>query len=893
MEVGQVRQINIDNEMQTAYLSYAMSVIVARALPDARDGLKPVQRRILYAMHDLGIRADSPYKKSARIVGEVLGKYHPHGDVSVYEAMARLAQTFSMRYLVVDGQGNFGSIDGDAPAAMRYTEARLAPLAMDLLADIEKETVDFGSNFDDTLTEPGVLPAAVPNLLVNGASGIAVGMATSVPPHNLGEVVDALVFMLDRWTKLDDVTVNELMRYVKGPDFPTGGIILRAKDESEGLAAAYGTGRGRILVQARAHVEDMGRGKSRIIVTELPYQTNKSALIERIADLARDGSLEGLTDLRDESDRQGMRIVIELKNTADPGQVLRDLYKRTPMQGTFSIINLALVNGEPRTLTLKQTLRVFLDHRLEVVRRRSEFDLARARDRAHILEGLLTALKFLDEVIKIIRAARDTDEARAKLIKRFKFSDAQTTAILDMPLRRLAALERKKIEDEYKEKQAIIKHLEGLLASPKKLRDLIAEELFAIKQKYADKRRTQIAQAGSTSAPALTAADLAPQHDVWVTVMPNGLVSRTPGGKLPKLGATETPVATISANTRDLLYLITLKGRAATAPVYALPEKEDPTDGTPWSSISGLDPNARVVAVVAISPDVARRAAEAKAAGGDGEDAAATPGSAYLLLGTANGMVKKTAVADLPGVSSQVYNVINVAEDDSVIGARLTTGTEEILLVTALGRAIRFKEEEVRAMGLAAAGVMGIKPGERDDKVIGLETVPPKSEVFLITDAGMGKRTPEKEYPTQGRYGVGVTAAGLAGKQRLAGLTVGTPDDKLTIITSRGGAKPVKLDAAGRRGRAARGSTIVKLKDGDAVQRVVAMRPQFVLPEEATPPAKAKPSAGGASNGNKPPAAKAEKNGKAPKGKAPKPAAKSGRKKAKPAGRKQLGFNLK
>ncbi|MCC7358964.1 MAG: DNA gyrase subunit A [Anaerolineales bacterium] len=881
MEVGQVRQINIDNEMQTAYLSYAMSVIVARALPDARDGLKPVQRRILYALHDLGIRADSPYKKSARIVGEVLGKYHPHGDVSVYEAMARLAQDFSMRYLVVDGQGNFGSIDGDAPAAMRYTEARLAPLAMDLLADIEKDTVSFAANFDDTLTEPGVLPAAVPNLLVNGASGIAVGMATSVPPHNLGEVIDALVFMLDRWTKLDDVTVNELMRYVKGPDFPTGGIILRAKQESEGLAAAYGTGRGRILVQARAHVEDMGRGKSRIIVTELPYQTNKSALIERIADLARDGTLEGLADLRDESDRQGMRIVIELKNTADPAQVLRDLYKRTPMQGTFSIINLALVNGEPRLLTLKQALRVFLDHRLEVVRRRSEFDLARARERAHLLEGLLTALQHLDEVIKLIRAARDTDEARAKLIKRFKFSDAQTTAILDMPLRRLAALERKKIEDEYKEKQALIRHLAALLASPKKLRDLIAAELFAIKQKYADKRRTQIVQAGAADTPALTAADLAPQQDVWVTVLPNGLVSRTPGGRQPKLAATEAPVATLAANTRDLLYLITLKGRAATAPVYALPEKEDPTDGAPWSSVSGLDPNARVVAVVAVSPDVARRAAEAKAAAGDGDEAAAAPGSAYLLLGTANGMVKKTAVADLPGVSSQVYTVINVAEDDNVIGARLTTGADDLLLVTALGRAIRFKEEEVRAMGLAAAGVMGIKPGEHADKVIGLETVPPKSEVFLITDAGLGKRTAEKEYPTQGRYGVGVTAAGLAGKQRLVGLAVGGPEDKLTILTSRGGAKAVKLEAAGRRGRAARGSTILKLKPGDAVQRVVAMRPPFELPEAETPPAKAKPGR------------KAERNGQAPKGQAPQAASRSSRKKPKAAGRKQLGFNLK
>jgi len=846
MEVGLIRQINIDSEMQTAYLSYAMSVIVARALPDARDGLKPVQRRILYAMHDMGLRAGSPYKKSARIVGEVLGKYHPHGDASVYEAMARMAQDFSMRYLLVDGQGNFGSVDGDAPAAMRYTEARLAPMALDLMADIEKETVDFGPNFDDTLTEPTVLPAAVPNLLVNGASGIAVGMATSVPPHNLGEVVDALIYMLDRWTKLDDVSVDELMRFVKGPDFPTGGIILRAADETEGLAAAYATGRGRITVQARAHVEDMGRGKSRIIVTELPYQTNKAALIERIADLARDGSLEGLADLRDESDRQGMRVVIELKNTADPGQVIRQLYKRTPMQGTFSIINLALVNGEPRTLTLKQTLRVFLDHRQEVVRRRSEFDLARARERAHILEGLLIALKFLDEVIKIIRAAHDTDEARARLMRRFKLSQPQTDAILDMPLKRLAALERRKIEDEYKEKVALIKQLEALLASPKKLRELIAVELRQIREKYADKRRTQITDAGQADAPALTAADLAPQHDVWVTVLASGLLSRSPAGKLPKLAAGDIPLATVAANTRDLLYLITLKGRAASVPVYALPEKEEASDGTPWSSVSSLDTSARVVAVVAVNPDVVRRATEAAEAAkaADGDSQAPPMEAAYLLIGTAGGYVKKTSVADLPGVTSQVFNAINVGEDDAVIGARLTDGSEEILLVTALGRAIRFKEDEVRAMGLAAAGVMGIKPGEHDDRVIGLDVARPKAEVFLITDQGMGKRTPVKEFPTQGRYGVGVAAATLAGKQRLAGMYVGDPADRLTAITSKGG-KALKVEAAGRRGRAARGSTILKLRDGETVQRLVPMMAQFSLPEP--PPARV---VKGAANGN-------------------------------------------
>ncbi|MGH2520967.1 MAG: DNA gyrase subunit A [Anaerolineales bacterium] len=848
MEVGLIRRINIDNEMQTAYLSYAMSVIVARALPDARDGLKPVQRRILYAMHDMGLRPDGAYKKSARIVGEVLGKYHPHGDASVYEAMARMAQDFSMRYLLVDGQGNFGSVDGDAPAAMRYTEARLTPMAMDLMADIEKDTVAFSANFDDTLTEPTVLPAAVPNLLVNGASGIAVGMATSVPPHNLGEICDALIFMLDRWTRLDDVTVDDLMRHVKGPDFPTGGVILRSKDETEGLSAAYGSGRGRITVQAKAHVEEMGRGRSRLIISELPYQINKAALIERIADLARDGTLEGLADLRDESDRQGMRIVIELQKTAEPERVIRELFKRTPMQGTFSIINLALVNGEPRLLTLKQTLRVFLDHRLEVVRRRSEFDLARAKERAHILEGLLTALKFLDEVIKIIRGSRETDEARAKLIKRFKLSELQANAILDMPLKRLAALERKKIEDEYKEKQQLIKYLEGLLASPKKMREVIQEELRKIKQTYADPRRTQIVDASQAERHALTAADLVPDQPVWVTVTQSGLVSRTLNEKQPKLSGEAAPIALLSASTRDMLYLITLKGRAATLPVYSLPEKEDPTDGSPWASLSALDTNARVVAAIAVSSEMVKRAQVAREfenGASDGETQTANSNSVYLFLSTSGGMVKKTSVADLPGPSSQAYNVMNVAEEDVLVGARLTTGADEILLVTSGGRAIRFKEEEVRAMGLGAAGVMGIKPGERDDRVIGLDVAAPaatpKAEVFLITDAGMGKRTPLKEFPTQGRYGVGVTAASLSGRQKLAGMAMGSPDDRLFVVTSKGGAKAIKFDAAGRRGRAARGASVLKLKEGETVVRVVPALEQLVLPEQEPEPAKAAP----------------------------------------------------
>ena len=463
MEIGLTRKVDIDQEMQQSYLDYAMSVIVARALPDARDGLKPVQRRILYAMYDMGLRTESAYKKSARIVGEVLGKYHPHGDSAVYEAMARMAQPFSMRGLLVDGQGNFGSVDGDAPAAMRYTEARLAPLAFEILAQLEKNTVDFGNNFDGTLKEPLVLPAAIPNLLVNGATGIAVGMATNIPPHNLGEVVDALVLMLNKWDRLDDLSVEDLMKHVLGPDFPTGGVIMLDPRE-DGLSSAYGTGRGKVIIRATTHLEDMGRGRTGIIVTELPYMANKSSLIERIADLVRNGSLEGIADLRDESDRQGMRIVIEVSKTADADKILADLYKHTLMQSTFGINLLALVNGEPHLLTLKQALHVYLDHRLEVVKRRSEYDLEKARSRAHILEGLRIALQHLDEIIALIKAAADVDTARAKLMKRYKLSEIQANAILDMQLRRLAALERKKIELEYKELLTTIKELESFIA---------------------------------------------------------------------------------------------------------------------------------------------------------------------------------------------------------------------------------------------------------------------------------------------------------------------------------------------------------------------------------------------------------------------------------------------
>jgi len=830
MDAGLIRKVDIEHEMQSAYLSYAMSVIVSRALPDARDGLKPVQRRILYAMYDMGIRPDTPYKKSARIVGEVLGKYHPHGDAAVYDTMARLAQDFSMRTLLVDGQGNFGSIDGDAPAAMRYTEARLHRAAAEMLDTIDKDTVDFIANFDDTLTEPEVLPASLPNLLINGATGIAVGMATSIPPHNLGEVIDALLYMLQQWTKLDDVSVEQLMKFIQGPDFPTGGVILKSTDEEEGLAAAYGSGKGKIVVQAKVHVEEMERGRSRIIVAELPYQTNKASLIERIAELARDGKLEGLADLRDESDRQGMRIVVELSKTADPDQVVADLFKHTPMQGTFSINLLALVGGEPRTLTLKQALRVFLDHRLEVMKRRSEFDLARAKERAHILEGLLVALKHLDEVIRIIRNSKDTDEARTRLMKRFKLTELQTNAILDMPLKRLAQLERQKIEDEYKEKKALIKYLESLLASPKKMREVIAAELAELKKKYGDRRRTQIVDASKRKS--LKATELAPDEMAWVTLTRSGLLSRAYAGKQAKPSKDDAPRAIIQANTRDLLYLITQKGRASAISVYSIPESDDPADGTPFSALCPLDSAARVVAAASV-PAAARNAPPAS--NGNGTETAPNGTGVFLVVATAKGMIKKIAAQDLPAPSSKVGEVMGVGEDDQVVSARLSQGDAEVLLISALGQSIRFSETEVRAMGTGAAGVQAIKFSKPGDAIVAMGVVDPKGEAFLITDVGMGKRVPLKDFPAQGRYGVGTIAMAVTGKAKIVGAAIGAPDDKLTMITTKGGARVGKFDEAPRRGRPARGGSVIKLKPGDVVEAVVPFIERLEVAEPEPP----------------------------------------------------------
>ncbi len=801
MELGLVRKIDIDREMQAAYLDYAMSVIVSRALPDARDGLKPVQRRILYAMYDMGIRVDSPYRKSARIVGEVLGKYHPHGDQSVYESMARMAQDFSMRTLLVDGQGNFGSVDGDAPAAMRYTEARLAAPALDLLADIGKNTVDFTDNFDGTLTEPVVLPSAIPNLLVNGATGIAVGMATNIPPHNLSEIVDACVYMLEKWEKIDDVNVDDLMEFVEGPDFPTGGIIIEQKGE-EGIEAAYGKGRGRVTIQAKAHLEEMERGKSRIIVTELPYQVNKSSLIERIAELVRDGSLEGITDLRDESDRQGLRIVIELTKNVEPEKVLAALYKRTPMQSTFSINLLALVDNEPRLLNLKQALRVYLDHRLVVIKRRAEYDLDRARARAHILEGLLVALKHLDEIIALIRSSPDVDAARTRLMKRYRLSELQANAILEMQLRRLAALERKKIETEYKETLAIIKDLESLLKSPRKMRAVASDELLRVKAAFGDRRRTQIVSLKGRKAKKapLTAAELVREQVVWIGMSAEGMIARTRDDKPPRLSGSDAPRLLVKANATDTLYLVSQRGLAAAVAVHTLPEADKLADGNPFNKQSPLQVDEVPVAAFALPARKSDLSEEV-----------------CVMTVSRGGMVKKSLASELPGPSAQTFKLANVNDVDSLGWAVLTDGSKEFLLVTAQGMAIRFSEEDVRPMGLAAAGVNGIKLGV-GDTVVGVEVLPVDGEIFLVASDGKAKRVEQKDFPIQGRYGKGVIGWELPARVTLAGLAAGKKNDIVTLHLAKAAPKMTRLDAAPLRKRSAvRGEAVVEVKAGDAV----------------------------------------------------------------------------
>jgi DNA gyrase subunit A len=833
---GLVRPADIVHAMQGAYLDYAMSVIVARALPDVRDGLKPVHRRILYAMyHDLGLDHTKPHKKSARIVGEVLGKYHPHGDSAVYDAMVRMAQTFSLRYPLVDGQGNFGSVDGDNAAAMRYTEARLSEISQLVLGDLEKDTVDWHDNFDNSLREPDILPSALPNLLINGSSGIAVGMATNIPPHNLGEIVDALVYLIDHYDDIEAITVEQLLQFVKGPDFPTGGILYRYRDEKgddnvDAIAQSYSVGRARLVMQAKAHFEEMSRGRSRIVITELPYQTNKVSLLERIASLVRDGKIEGITDLRDESDRTGMRVTIELTRNVEPKVILAELFKQTPLQQTFGLQMLALVDGEPRTLSLKRMLQLFVQHRQEIIRRRSEYDLARARDRAHILEGLLRALDILDEVIETIRRSQNADTARKNLVNNFKFTEIQAQAILDMQLRRLAALERRKLQDEHKELLKQIAYLEDLLAHPAKILVVIKNDLLEIKEKYGDARRTQIVDRTKGT---LTTTDLLPDQEVWVMVGTNGDLRRQDTAKLSASGLRQagkgSEVALLTANTRDYLYLFAKDGRCRRVSIHEIPQSGEVKNLAEMTDFSRRD----TITTALTLPRSGN-----------------TEG--YLFMATEQGMVKRVGMADFIAASaSPELSVINVEEKDKLGWVLATTGDQEIMLVSNDGQSIRFAEEDVRSMGLAAGGIGGMKL-KKGASVIYAATVDPQGELLTITAQGYAKRTSLSEYSSQGRNGGGIVTHKITPRTGAitAALLIGAaPPEEVIILPRKGGVKSVPLAEIPTMGRGVQGKQIGELGDGNAVVTVralwssheIALENRMVVEEEIEDLPKAAP----------------------------------------------------
>jgi DNA gyrase subunit A len=803
MELGTVRAVDIDEEMKVSYLDYAMSVIVARALPDASDGLKPVHRRILYAMYDMGLRHDRPYKKSARIVGEVLGKYHPHGDTAVYDAMVRMAQDFSMRYQLVDGQGNFGSVDGDSAAAMRYTEARLRAIAEGMLEDIDKDTVDFVDNFDGTLQEPLVLPAKPPNLLLNGASGIAVGMATNIPPHNLGEVCDGLIYLIDNYDRLDEIAPDDLLRLIKGPDFPTGGVILG----EEGIRNAYATGKGLVLIRAKAHIEEMRGNRHRIVVSELPYQVNKARLIERIAELVRGKRLDAISDLRDESDRHGMSVVIELKRGAQPHTVLNQLFKYTQMQTTFGVNMLALVDGEPRVLTLKRMMAHYIEHRREIITRRTLHDLARARERAHILEGLRIALEHLDEVIATIRRSRTVDTARKNLQSKFKLTKVQADAILDMQLRRLAALERKRIEDEYTEIIKRIAYFEDLLANPRKILHLIKEDLEALRKDYGDARRTLISPDVEGD---LAEEDLVPKEDVLISLTGRGYIKRVLAGTYSRqrrggLGVTgagtrEEDVVEhlLLANTLDSLLFFTDKGKVYHERAYQVPDVGRRGRGLPLVNLVALERGESVTTIIAVS---------------------SFEQQGYLVMATKNGKIKRTALEEFASVRPSGLIAISLEKGDELRWVKLTTGKQELLIVTEMGQAIRFSENDIRPMGRAAGGVMAVKL-EGKDMVAALDVARPKANLLVVTEKGFGKRTEVEEYPLQSRYGKGVLtidAKRLDEVGKIADARVVTLKDEVTLISAKGMVLRTQVESISQQGRATRGVTLMRLKKGDTV----------------------------------------------------------------------------
>lgn len=806
MEVSTVKQIDIDQEMRNSYIDYAMSVIVARALPDARDGFKPVHRRVLYAMMDMGLRSNTAYKKSARIVGEVLGKYHPHGDQAVYDAMARMAQDFSMRYMMVDGQGNFGSIDGDPPAAMRYTEARLNTIAEEMLADIDKDTVDFIDNFDGSLQEPQVLPARLPNMLLTGASGIAVGMATNIPSHNLREVSRAISYMIDNQDDIDDVSVEDLMKFIPGPDFPTGGVIVGI----DGIRQAYSTGKGKIIVQGRAQIEEIRGNRFQIRVTEIPYQVNKTALIERIADLVRSNKLPEVSDLRDESDRNGMRIIIELKRGSPAKRVLNRLFKYTQLQTTFGINMLALVEGEPRLLPLKRTLQIFIDHRVEVIKRRSQFELEKARHRAHVLEGLLIALANLDEVIKTIRNSADSDVAKQRLMERFKLSEIQAQAILDMQLRRLSQLEREKIENEHKELLERIAFLEDLLAHPKKILALIQEDMDDVNKKYGDNRRTLISDANIEN---LTEEDLVSDEAALVTITRNGYIKRVSpriyrtqgrGGKgvIGQSVKDEDEIdVLIPCRSLHTLLFFSDRGKVYSERVYQLSESGRTEKGTPIVNLLTLEAGERITAAVSV-PDF--KAAE------------------FICLATVQGRIKRVSLSEFASVRVSGMIALSLDEGDELGWARLTSGQDDLILVTVEGRALRMKEDVIRVMGRTARGVAGIRL-EEGDHLTSMEVVVPGASLLVVTEKGYGKRTALTQYRTQGRATKGIATIDTKSIKtigKIASARVVEKGDQLTLISNNGIMLRINVDDIKSAGRSTRGVRIMHMDKGDKVASV-------------------------------------------------------------------------
>lgn len=809
-----IHHVNLTSEMKDSFIDYAMSVIVARALPDVRDGLKPVHRRILYGMNELGVTPDRAHKKSARIVGDVMGKYHPHGDSAIYESMVRMAQPFSYRYMLVDGHGNFGSVDGDGAAAMRYTEARMSRLAVEMLRDINKDTVDFQSNYDDTEREPAVLPARFPNLLVNGTTGIAVGMATNIPPHNLNEVIAAIDLVMEN----PEVTTSELMEVIPGPDFPTGGIVMG----KSGIRRAYETGKGSIIVRGRVEIDEMKNGKESILITELPYMVNKAKLIERISELHRDKRIEGITALRDESSRAGMRIVIEIRRDVSASVILNNIYKMTALQSSFGFNMLAIENGVPKVLSLKRILEDYLEHQKEVITRRTRFDKAKAEARAHILEGLRIALDHIDEIITIIRAAKADDEAKQALIERFEFSDRQAQAILDMRLRRLTGLERDKIENEYQELLKLIADLTDILARPERVLQIIKEELHELGTRFGDKRRTELLVGEVLS---LEDEDLIEEEEIVITLTNNGYIKRLAnsefrsqrrGGRgVQGMGVHDEDFVKnlVSCSTHDTLLYFTNAGKVYKSKGYEIPEYGRTAKGIPVINLLGIDSSERIQAIVPVSKQENTE-------------------EEYLFFTTRLGVVKRTSVAAFSNIRSNGLIAIGLKENDELVNVLQTKGQNTVIIGTHLGYSVTFTEEVVRDMGRMAAGVRGIRLRD-EDYVVGSAILREDSEVLVITENGYGKRTASQEYPLKGRGGKGIKTANITEKNGpLAGLTTVNGDEDILMITNKGVIIRFNVASVSQTGRSTLGVRLMKMENGAKVVTMATVESEEVEESE-------------------------------------------------------------